>query len=107
LLEILNKITNSGCGAFLAVLKTFGKEDAISSPISFPMEGYTLAVDFKVNNKVLKLLDELDEIVLRYGGRFYLAKDARMSAETFSKSYKVNFVHPRKFNSMQSQRLGI
>jgi len=105
--EILNKITNSGCGAFLAVLKTFGKEDAISSPISFPMEGYTLAVDFKVNNKVLKLLDELDEIVLRYGGRFYLAKDARMSAETFSKSYKVNFVHPQKFNSMQSQRLGI
>ena len=107
LIAILTKISESGCGAFLAVLKTFGPKDAYSSPLSFPMEGYTLAVDFKVNKKVFQLLNQLDETVLKYGGRLYLTKDARMTANTFAKSYHESLVHPAKFSSLQSQRLGI
>ncbi len=107
LIKILTQISESGCGAFLAVLKTFGKSETNCSPISFPMEGYTLAVDFKVNKKVFRLLDALDEIVLAYGGRLYLTKDARMAANTFAKSYKNKFAHSAKFSSLQSQRLGI
>ena len=42
------------------------------------MKGYTIALDFPVNEETLKLLDKLDEITLKYKGRFYLAKDARM-----------------------------
>ena len=50
------------------------------------MEGYTLALDFPVNKNTFDLLDKLDEITLKYGGRFYLAKDARMKKEVFKKS---------------------
>lgn len=105
--EILNTIRASGCAAFLAVLKTFGSKDAEASLLSFPEAGYTLAADFKISSRVFELLERLDTIVLSYDGRLYLTKDARMKKETFSKSYKRNFVHPAKFNSLQSQRLGI
>ncbi len=107
LTEILTKISESNCGAFLGVLKTFGPKETFSSPLSFPMEGYTLAVDFKVNNKVFQLLNQLDEIVLKYKGRLYLTKDARMKADTFAKSYPNGLEHPHKFSSLQSQRLKI
>ncbi len=107
LTEILAKISASGCVAFLGVLKTFGPKEILSSSLSFPMEGYTLAVDFKVNNKVFQLLNELDEIVLKYGGRLYLTKDARMTAGTFAMGYPNGLRHPTKFSSLQSQRLGI
>ena len=40
------------------------------------------------NDETLKLLDKLDEITLKYKGRFYLAKDARMKKEVFKKSDK-------------------
>jgi len=72
--------------------------------MSFPMEGYTLALDFKVNPKVFRLLDELDEIVLKYRGRIYLAKDARMSSDVFHRSYS-NIVESGTFRSKQSERL--
>jgi hypothetical protein len=46
--------------------------------ISFCREGYTLALDFPLKKGVLEFLDELDEIVLKHGGRLYITKDARM-----------------------------
>ncbi|MFN3403248.1 MAG: FAD-dependent oxidoreductase [Cytophagaceae bacterium] len=116
LTKILNKIAESGEGSFLAVLKLFGKanSDAI---LSFPFEGYTLALDFRINKKVFALLDELDKIVFDYGGRLYLTKDVRMSPEFFEKTYgdkKQEFlaklkkaVPDNKFNSVQSIRLGL
>ena len=107
LVKILTEIADSGCGSFLAVLKTFGEADAISSPLSFPMSGYTLALDFKINNKVLNLLNDLDKIVMEYGGRLYLAKDVRMTKQTFKETYKNKFSHSEKFNSLQSERLFI
>lgn len=107
LIKILTKIADSGCGSFLAVLKTFGKGDEYSSALSFPIEGYTLALDFKVSPKVFILLDELDKIVLDYGGRLYLTKDARMTSATFHQSYGTAFSHSNKFQSLQSNRLTI
>ena len=80
------------------------------------MEGYTLALDFPNNKKTLELVSRLDEITLRFNGRFYLAKDSRMSAETFIKSdFRIkNFLSFRQkenlmksFNSVQSNRLGL
>ncbi len=81
--EILGRIRRSGEGSFLTVLKKFG---AIQSPgmLSFPRPGLTLALDFAYGgSKTLKLLAELDRIVLQSGGAVYPAKDARMSAGSF------------------------
>jgi decaprenylphospho-beta-D-ribofuranose 2-oxidase len=107
LTKILSKISTSPLGAYLAVLKRLGEADTISSPLSFPMKGYTLAIDFKISRAAFALLDELDELVLHYGGRVYLTKDARMKQETFSKSYPPIKKQVGKFQSLQSQRLGI
>ena len=83
LIKLLREINNSKVSSFLTVLKRFGKQ---TGKFSFPMEGYTLALDFPVNEKTFELLEKLDEITLKYGGRFYLAKDARMKKEVFKKS---------------------
>ena len=105
--KILSKIANVGEASFLAVLKTFGNKDSFCAPISFPMPGYTLALDFRVSEKVFKLLNELDQLVIEYGGRLYLTKDARMSREMMQKTYQTPFKHASKFTSIQSERLGI
>jgi len=112
--QILKTIAASGQGSFLAVLKTFGKKNA--NYLSFPIEGYTLALDFKVTESIFALMDQLDQLVLQYGGRLYLAKDARMSEATFKTSYPnwqaFETVRERyhaigKFASLQSKRLGL
>lgn len=112
--EILTTISNSGKGSFLAVLKLYGK--ANENWLSFPMEGYSLALDFKIEKGLFELLDKLDEIVLKYQGRIYLTKDVRVGKETFEKGYphietfrqyrKENKME-MKFQSLQSKRVGI
>lgn len=111
---ILDKISDAGLGSFLAVLKLFGPENG--NYLSFPMEGYTLALDFKIHKKLFAFLDELDRIVLSYGGRVYLTKDVRMSVDAFRRGYpkwekfadlREGYGMNRKFNSLQSERLGV
>ncbi len=111
LIEILERISNKGLGSFLAVLKVFGKQESI---IAFPKEGYTLALDFPVRPGLLEFLDELDQVVLRYGGRLYMSKDARMKPEVLQSGYPeldkfkeiVRKYDPDgKIHSIQSDRL--
>jgi len=112
--EILSTIAASGKGSFLAILKLYGK--ANDNWLSFPMEGYSLALDFKIEKGLFELLDQLDEIVLKYYGRIYLTKDVRVSKETFEQGYshietfrqyrKENKME-EKFQSLQSRRVGI
>jgi hypothetical protein len=111
LIQILNRISQKGMGSFLAVLKKFGQHPSI---ISFPIEGYTLALDFPVRKGLFEFLDELDDIVLKYGGRIYLSKDARMRPDIFWATYPharqfqeiVKKYNPDfKIRSMQSDRL--
>lgn len=113
LAELLKAISKAGTGSFLAVLKRFGVQD---SAFSFPMEGYTLALDFPINPRTLALLTELDRITLDHDGRFYLAKDARMSAETFAASdsrieafraQRKDSSWQTRFASAQSERLAL
>ena len=99
--EILDTIANSGNGSFLAVLKLFGKNNP-QAYNSFPTEGYTLALDFKVNSKLKKLVDQLDEIVQQFGGRIYLTKDS-MSRSSLT-DYLKN-VNSSKFVSLQHKRI--
>ncbi len=112
--SILDRISDAGMGSFLAVLKLLGPSN--TNHLSFPMEGYTLALDFKIQQKLFPLLDELDRIVLSHGGRVYLSKDVRMLKEVFASGYpqwekfseiRRNYRMDSKFNSLQSRRLGI
>lgn len=114
LTEILEAIAESKQGSFLAVLKVFGKGN--QNLLSFPMEGYTLALDFKLNDKLFTLLNRLDAIVRKYDGRLYLSKDVRMSEEMFKVSYPKwkEFQAVRKrygadelYHSLQSKRIGL
>ena len=82
---IIRRISASGSGSFLTVFKLLGP--ANDNYLSFPLEGYTLALDFKIEPKLFGLLDELDRIVLDHGGRIYLAKDVRMDRFTFEAGY--------------------
>ncbi|HET8604356.1 MAG TPA: FAD-binding oxidoreductase [Marmoricola sp.] len=73
---LLTRIASSGCPSFLSVLKRFGP--AGSGMLSFPLPGWTLAVDLAAGPRLAGLFADLDRIVLEAGGRLYLAKDARM-----------------------------
>lgn len=103
LADMLDHIRKSGQGSFLTVLKLFGKGND-KAPHVFPQEGYTLAMDFPIRKGLPKLLSELDERVLSYGGRLYLAKDAFMSKEMFDKTYP-DFPTSDTFTSDQQIRL--
>ena len=98
--EVLEAISKSGQGSFLAVLKLFGKQN-IKAFNSFPIEGYTLALDFKLNKKVLQLIPILDAIILKYEGRIYRAKDSCSNPKL------TNYVtaHNPKFDSIQNKRI--
>lgn len=115
LTALLKELSDSRRSSFLAVLKRFGAQG--KGMLSFPMPGYTLALDLPIKNKGLfSLLDKLDHIVLQHGGRVYLAKDARLSAESFKSMYpryeewlKIkNEIDPKnRFSSSLSRRLNI
>jgi len=114
LTKILEKISDIGLGSFLAVLKLYGKEN--ENYLSFPMEGYSLALDFKIQKGLFNFLKELDQIVLEYNGRIYLAKDSRVGKSVFEKGYpnierfrefRKSQGMKEKFTSLQSERLGL
>lgn len=111
---ILDRISAQGGASFLAVLKLLGGEG--DGPLSFPLEGYTLALDFPVNAAILGLLIELDAIVADHGGRIYLAKDVRTGAAMLRRGYprldqframRARIDPTCKFQSLQSQRLDL
>ena len=113
LIKVIEMISRSRKASFLTVLKEFGHHQ--QGLMSFPMKGYTLALDFPISKGIWTFLNELDQCVLKYKGRVYLAKDARMTKDMFFSCYPnaQEFVsllkskNIQKFTSLQSQRLGL
>ena len=112
--EILAEVQESGLASFLAVLKRMGPPDG--GMLTFPMRGYTLALDIPRREGLEPLLRDLHAITARRGGRVYLAKDAYLRPDTFRVMYPAleewlevkRRVDPdNRFTSAQAQRLGI
>jgi len=112
--EMLNEISASGRGSFLAVLKRFGKQ---RSRFSFPMEGYTLALDFPMSDGSVVLIKKLGKMTADHGGRIYLAKDSIMDAQSLRamdvtrvsefKGMRQSIGAVQQFASVQSERLNL
>lgn len=83
--EIIGDIQRSGHYSFLNVFKLFGPGN--QAPLSFPMEGWNVCVDFPINSRLNTFVNELDAKVMSMGGRLYTAKDSRVPAERFHAMY--------------------
>jgi hypothetical protein len=106
-------IAEMGTGSFLAVLKKLGPGNRY---MSFPIEGYTVTLDFPARPDVLNSLARLDAIVAERKGRIYLAKDARAPRDLIEQGYpdigafrklRATIDPGRKFRSALSERLGL
>lgn len=82
--KVLAACEAAGHGTLLTVLKRFGSGRGM---LSFPIEGYTLAVDMAMRSDLPALLRRLDDIVVDLGGRVYLAKDAFLGQSAFRAMY--------------------
>jgi decaprenylphospho-beta-D-ribofuranose 2-oxidase len=84
--RIVERFSADHAASFLAVLKRFGAGSG--APLSFPMPGWTLAVDVPAGLPGLgSLLRRMDAWVAAAGGRVYLAKDSRSGAEAIRAMY--------------------
>jgi FAD/FMN-containing dehydrogenase len=109
--RMLSAVTSSGMASFLTVLKYLGKPEGM---IAFPMEGYTVALDFSIHPKIFPFLKQLDAKVEEMGGRVYLTKDSRMDPGMLVRTYPgleefrgiLKRLDPeRKLRSLQAERL--
>lgn len=84
--RIVADIIASGIGTPMVVLKRFGASNR--APLSFPIEGWTLAVDVPANQPdLLRTLRRYDEWVAAAGGRVYLAKDSHLERDVLETMY--------------------
>ncbi len=83
--DIIGWIQTQGHYSALNVFKLFGPGNR--APLSFPMAGWNVAMDFPIKAGVNGFLNELDDRVMQFGGRVYTAKDSRVSAERFHRMY--------------------
>ena len=83
--QIIKDIQKSGHYSALNVFKLFGAGNR--APLSYPMPGWNVCVDFPIKPGLGKFLDDLDKRVMEFGGRLYLAKESRTSAENFHMMY--------------------
>jgi len=111
--QILITLKKYQAYSFVSVLKSMKKKDF---PLSFGQNGFTLVFDFPDYKDIAMILDKVNDIVSKYKGKIYLAKDSRISEKKFKdlnkEFYNHEFIKLRKksnyfFNSLQSKRLGL
>ena len=114
LVALLERVSQSHCASFLAVLKRLGPVN--DACLSYPSDGFTFTMDIPMRSDLVSLLHELDRLVVEHGGRLYCAKDATAQPETFAAMYpkldvfrqvKAKVDPDNRFSSSMARRLGI
>jgi decaprenylphospho-beta-D-ribofuranose 2-oxidase len=83
---IIERLRRGRVPCYLAVLKDFGP--ANGAPLSFPLAGWSLALDIpRAASGLEPLLQSFDRAVAEAGGRVYLSKDARLRPGTVRAMY--------------------
>ncbi|MFV0451537.1 MAG: FAD-binding protein [Propioniciclava sp.] len=83
--RMIGEIQASGHSSFLNVFKLFGEGNR--APLSYPMAGWNVCVDFPITAGLSEFLTRMDAQVAEFGGRLYTSKDSRTTAETFHAMY--------------------
>ena len=83
--SMLDSVATSGLASPLAVLKRMGEGRA--GYMSFPMEGFTLAVDFRASDTARDIIADLEKRAVDAGGRIYFAKDSLSTPEAARAMY--------------------
>ncbi|MEZ4945855.1 MAG: hypothetical protein R2804_10025 [Cyclobacteriaceae bacterium] len=91
---ILNEISKSGLASFLAVLKELGEGE---STLSFPMKGFTLALDFPVTDNIFPFLDKLDKMVVDLGAEYISSKTQEWHPKFIEKVIPMRIFFERMF----------
>jgi FAD/FMN-containing dehydrogenase len=95
-------------------IKKFGKGN--NNYLSFPNKSYIITLDSKVNNKLKKVNQEFEYLLINHKAKIYLTKDSFISAQYFKKTYgnysklkkiKNKYDPLNLINSFQSHRIGI
>ncbi len=116
LTAMLEMISRAKLSSFLAVLKSSGERN--KGLLSFPLKGHTLALDIPIKGpSIFAFMRQLDELVIRYGGRIYLAKDAVLQPDAFQRMYAetlADFIKIKRevdpagvFSSSLARRIGL
>mgnify|MGYP001461465133 CR=1 FL=1 len=112
--KIFSNISETQIRPYLATFKRYS--DSNNNYLTFAKKGFGAALDFPNNINSRKLLKKLESIITDHDGKIYLCKDSLLSKENFEKSYEKHNLYKKvlkefnpelKFNSIQSDRLGI
>ena len=112
--DILVELQKAGVFSFLTVLKRFG--DSKSRFLSFPIPGWTVAIDLRVDDSMRETLRDIYEKLISVNGRIYLTKDSTLEAQQMKRMYpeiedwlkvKLKYDPSNFWKSEQSKRLGL
>ncbi|RDC71451.1 FAD-binding oxidoreductase [Rhodovulum sp. 12E13] len=100
--DMLARIGKAALASPLAVLKRLGP--GAGHPMSFPVEGYTLAIDLPARDGADRLLAALNAATAEAGGRVYLAKDSSLTAEQAHAMYPGRAAWAEAVNARDPER---